>query len=331
LDKAHIDNKHPVSCCIVPSIECFLKCKMCYLWKSRPEPDRIRLNEWESFIDSLDTTLSDRRELIFSGGEPLLNQDMAHLIDYGDKRGLKTTLSTNAFLIDEDRAKQMIEAGLKEIYISLDSFNEETHDFLRGVEGSHKKAIDAIDYLSRYRCGLKINIITVISQCNLHEITKLVKEMRAGKKIDGIYLQAVSQPFYTPFDEYWYKKEEYNFLWPADSSGVNIIIDELINLKRQNYPIINHVRHLEKFKSYFSNPDTYATKSRCYLGDYTININPAGDVFLCCFMDPIGNIRKDNINEIWFSEKAQQKRKEMYQCRRNCHNMVNCFFMEKEE
>lgn len=304
---------------------------MCYLWKSRPEPDRIRLNEWESFIDSLDTALSDRRELIFSGGEPLLNQDIAHLINYGDKRGLKATLSTNAFLIDEDMAKQMIEAGLKEIYISLDSFNEETHDFLRGVDGSHKKAMNAIDYLNKYRRKLKINIITVISQCNLLEIVKLAKEMCAENKIDGIYFQAISQPFYTPFDEYWYKKKEYSFLWPADPKTVSLVIDELISLKKQNCSIINHVRHLEKFKSYFDSPDTYVTKSRCYLGNYTINVNPAGDIFLCCFMDPVGSIRKDNINELWFSEKAQQRREEMYQCRRNCHNMVNCFFMEKEE
>lgn len=308
-----------------------LRCKMCYLWKTEPELSKIPSDEWKIFIDSLDDMLEDRRELILSGGEPLLNQDVPGLIKRGNDKGFRTVLSTNAVLIDEEKAIQLIEAGLKEIYISLDSFNEKTHDYLRGIDGSHKKTMNAIEYLNKYKRDLKINIITVISGYNLHDIIGLVKKVSADNKIDGMYFQAIAQPFCTPTDEYWYKKDEYSFLWPRDSESVQSVINELIDFKKQNHRIINHAQHLEKFKVYFDNPNTYVTKAKCYTGDYTMNVNPAGDVFLCCYMPPIGNIRKDRIREIWFSDLAKQRRSEMYQCERNCHNMVNCFFMENEE
>lgn len=326
-DKIH----KPISCCIVPSIECFFKCKMCHLWKSRPEPDKINPEEWQNFIDSLSGLLDDRKELIFSGGEPLLNKDITALISYANKKGLRTVLSTNAFLIDGKKAEELVAAGLKEIYISLDSFNEKTHDFLRGVEGSHKKATDAIGHLNKYRSDLKVNVITVLSGCNLHEISGHVKKLSGEGMVGGVYFQAIAQPFYTEFEEYWQQKEEYSFLWPQDLKAVHDALDILIEFKSRNYPIINQLQHLEKFRSYFENPNLFVTKSRCYLGDYSININPNGNIFLCGSLGPVGNIRKDDINRLWFSDRAQEKREQMYKCAKNCHNMVNCFFLDKEE
>jgi MoaA/NifB/PqqE/SkfB family radical SAM enzyme len=321
----------PISCCISPSTECLLRCKMCYLWKAEPEAKKISADEWKYFIDSLDEILEDRRELILSGGEPLLNEDIPDFIKQGSDKGFRTVLSTNAVLINEEKARQLIDCDLKEIYISLDSLNENTHDYLRGIKGTHKKTIDAIGYLNKYKHDLKINIITVISRYNLLDIPELVKKICADNKIGGIYFQAISQPFCTPTDEYWYKKDEYRFLWPEDLESVRSLIEELIDLKKRDYRIINQIQHLEKFKLYFEDPNTYVTKAKCYMGDYTMNVNPAGDIFLCCYMLPIGNIRKNKISELWFSDLAEQRRNQMRECRRNCHNMVNCFFMESKE
>jgi hypothetical protein len=105
----------------------------------------------------------------------------------------------------------------------------------------------------------------------------------------------------------------------------------LIKLKNDGYPIHNFPLQIEIFKTYFENPAKRARKAACYLGDYVININPIGDISLCCFMGPIGNIRKDDIGKLWYSELAIQKRAKMHDCDINCNNMVNCFFKEDEE
>lgn len=65
-----------------------------------------------------------------------------------------------------------------------------------------------------------------------------------------------------------------------DLKSAHPVINEIIDLKKQNYHIIYQIQHLQKFNAYFDNPNTYVTKAKCYMGDYTMNVNPSGDVFL---------------------------------------------------
>ena len=323
--------RKPDSCSIVLLTNCMFKCKMCQMWKSNDNPYQTSTEEWRSFIGSLENLLDGPRELVFSGGEPLLRKDIFELIRFGTDKGFKTLMASNAYLIDEDTAKKIRDSGLKEIFISLDSVNEKTHDFLRGIEGAHKKVMRAFENLSKFCPELRIGIITVISGVNYTELIDLVKWVKNAKFLSGVYCQAIAKPFFVPLDNDWQKNSAYEFLWPKDITIMHSVIDELIKLKRDNYPIHNFPLQLEVFKTYFNDPTHRARKATCYLGDYVININPQGDVTLCCFMQPIGNIKNDNINILWNSQKAKDMRSRMHECDLNCNNMVNCFFKEEEE
>ena len=46
-------------------------------------------------------------------------------------------------------------------------------------------------------------------------------------------------------------------------------------------------------------------------------------------MDPIGNIKTDNLPEIWNSSRARNIRENVYHCNKNCHIMVNCFYEDE--
>ena len=304
---------------------------MCEMWKAKDDPMQVSTAQWKSFIGSLDGLLDGPRELVFSGGEPLLRKDILELIKFGTEKGFKTLIPSNGYLIDEDMAKRIADSGLQETFVSLDSINAKTHDFLRGTDGAHKKVMTAFDNLRKYCPDLRIGIITVISGVNYTEVTEVVKWVRDNSFLSGVYFQVIAKPFFVPLDNNWYKQDLYGFLWPKDLEKTHGVLDELIRLRKEGYPIHNFPLQLEIFKAYFENPERRARKSKCYAGNYVINLNPAGDISLCCFMEPIGNIKNDDINTLWYSDKADLMRNRMHNCDVNCNNMVNCFFKEEEE
>lgn len=310
---------------------CFFKCKMCEMWKSEDEINAVSTHEWKNFISSLEGVLDGPRELVFSGGEPLLRNDIFELIRFGSERGFKTLMPSNGYLIDENTAQRLADSGLTEIFISLDSVNPQTHDFLRGMPGAHERVMRAFDNLQKNCPKLRIGIIGVISGVNYKEVIELAKWVKEVKFLSGIYFQAVAKPFFVPLSDEWHKEGAYGFLWPKDVYNIHQVIDELIVLRNNGYPIHNFPLQLEIFKTYFQNPEKRARKAACYLGDYVINVNPQGDISLCCFMEAVGNIKKNDIKKLWFSERAIEMRNKMHACELNCNNMVNCFFKAEEE
>ena len=321
----------PNSCSIVLLPNCLFRCKMCEMWKAKEDFYQTSTEEWKHFIGSLEGLLDGPKELVFSGGEPLLRKDIFELIRFGTDKGFKTLMPSNGYLIDEEIAKKIRDSGLKEIFISLDSTREETHDFLRGVPGAHKRVMRAFENLQKFCPDLRIGIIAVISGVNYTEVVDLVKWVKEAKFLSGIYCQAIAKPFFVPLDNHWHQSEQYGFLWPKDMAKMNAVLDELIEMRKTGYPLHNFPLQLQVYKTYFADPTKRARKATCYLGDYVINTDPVGNISLCCFKEPIGNIKKDDIKALWFSEKAVQAREWMHTCNLNCNNMVNCFFKEDEE
>jgi MoaA/NifB/PqqE/SkfB family radical SAM enzyme len=303
---------------------------MCYLWKNTDvkisgEPT---LNEWYRFIDLLSDLADNRIEINIGGGEPLLRENNLALINFSSKRGLPTSMPTNGFLIDEEMAKKIADSGLKAIGISLDGINKDTHDFLRGTDGCYDKVMQAIGYLDRYCSGLGIGILTTISEQNLDEIVKLTEWIDDDPRIETIIFQAIARPFNTPLDNDWHKNTEYSFLWPRDIKKANVILDELIRFKKTGYKITNSVSQLEAFKRYFENPHDFIKKSECSV-DFYMNINQFGDVYMCTLKNPIGNIKRNNPKDMWYSEEANIVRQEIRNCRLNCHHLLNCCYEEE--
>lgn len=298
---------------------------MCFAWKNecaiaREEPT---LDEWQRFINFLSDLSDNAIEMNFSGAEPLCNERSLALIGLSALKGLPTSLATNGVLIDRELAKKIVDSGLSVIVISLDGIKKDTHDFLRGVDGCYDKVMRAIDYLDSFRSNLKIGIQAIIMERNLDEIIELVEWANGNKKIDYMSLQVIAQPFYSPFDGEWYKKTEHGFLWPKDIGKVHSLIEELVRLKQSGYKISNPIAQLDIFKEYFARPGIFVKKNRCNV-DFWINVNRFGDMRMCESMEQIGNIRQDDLRELWYSERAIELRERMRECRSNCHLLVNC-------
>ncbi len=316
--------KNPIFCDIGITENCMFKCKMCRLWQSSKNPHELSIEEWKNFIISLEELGANKIRLHFAGGEPLVKEGILDLIEFANKKGFTTVMVTNGFLINETMAKSIASSGLDVISISLDSIEEATHDFLRGTKGAYRQAIQAIDYLSKH--GVKsISILTVIMGANLYNLIELADWINKNESLSSVYFQAISQPLAMPKDQQWYEKAELSYLWPKDKMQLDSVIDQLIERKNKGDKISNSVRQLEIFKSYFKQPDKLHDGMVCNQGDYVIYIRPTGEVLLCGSMPPIGNIRTHNIKELWNSQEAVLRRKQIYECRESCLNVINCF------
>lgn len=318
----------PLFCDILISERCNLRCRKCYFWKYGIN-NELEFDEYKKFIISLAGLVKIPFEINLGGGEPLLNNGILELIRLCSDQGLQPAISTNATLIDEEMAKKLSDSGLHRLGISLESLVEDTHDFITNTAGSHKRLMKGVEYLKKYWKKGDINIHTLILNQNLEQIKDLAEWVNEDVFFTGIAFQALAQPFRTDIIDSWYLDEEYGLLWPKDPGRVSSVIDMLIDYKRAGYRIINPIAQLNVYKKYYSDPESFVRAHKCNFGDYIFNVNVLGLVHLCCFMQPIGNIKKDNIKTIWYSDEAKQIRSAMHNCKKSCNNIVNCYFQDE--
>lgn len=84
------------------------------------------------------------RNIIFSGGEPLLHPNIFEILEYSHGLSLVNHITTNGTLINKNNAKLLKKYDV-DLTISLDGSNKEINDAIRGK--TFDKAINSIKYL----------------------------------------------------------------------------------------------------------------------------------------------------------------------------------------
>ncbi len=308
---------------------CNFHCRMCHIWKQDGEENKLDFLKCSKLIDDLE--MFDVKGVRLSGGDPFLVPWALDLAQYiSSKKGYNIVATTNGSMINEEFAKKLAESGINNLNLSLDGYTAGTHDAIRGMEGSYEKIIKAIDYLSSKSERIKIGINTVFSNMNLDEIIPLTEMIQKDKRIDHIYFMAVMQPFGTRPDPEWFLKKEFNLLWPQDSVKTSLILDQIIHLKKTGYKVNNSFAQIRTFKDYFIDPLHFAKKNKCNLGKEAVEVNQSGDVYLCYHYESIGNIFNGSLFNVWNSERANEIRRKINNCRHNCNLLINCYFEDED-
>ncbi len=320
----------PKTCLLTVTNSCVLRCKMCNLWQLNTSEREIDLDDMKRFVDSLAVFDSSPLEVHLIGGESLIKNGILDLIRYISGKGSRTVITSCGYTIDEETAQRLVDAGLSMLNLSLDSLDPAVHNFLRGKADSHQRLMRAIDHLAHCKKNkLRLGINTVMSAYNLDGIIELAEWVERNDALESIYFMAVMRPFGAPVDWQWYEKKEYAWLWPQDAKKVDYVLDRLIDLKQGGCnKIENACGQLRDFKSYFHAPGTFVKDRRCNLTHHAINVNAVGDVYLCFFMEPLGNIRSADIHELWSSPAAANIRNKMTRCTQNCELAINCYYGE---
>jgi len=105
--------------------------------------------------------------ILFSGGEPLLREDIFELAGFAREKGLRTVISTNGTLITEKMAAQLAHLGLSEVGISLDGM-ESTNDRFRGQPGAFQATLRGFRNCKAQ--GLRVSLRLTITKFNYQDI-----------------------------------------------------------------------------------------------------------------------------------------------------------------
>jgi MoaA/NifB/PqqE/SkfB family radical SAM enzyme len=108
---------HPVMAHIIPIRRCNLSCTYCneYDDVSKPIPVDTMMGRLDE-LAALGTSI-----VTFSGGEPLLHPELDRLIAHVRSHGIIAGMITNGYLLTAQRVKQLNDAGLDHMQISIDN------------------------------------------------------------------------------------------------------------------------------------------------------------------------------------------------------------------
>jgi radical SAM protein with 4Fe4S-binding SPASM domain len=171
-DSLRYDRQHPAADRQRPIVvwnctrKCNLHCVHCYSSAGDKDPAEVlNTGQAKSFIcDLADFGVP---VILFSGGEPLLRNDIFELASFVGEQGIRTVLSTNGTLISEDMAREIKNASFAEVGISLDGIGDKNDEFRR-KNGAYKAALQGIRNCTAL--GLRVSLRLTITLSNYMEI-----------------------------------------------------------------------------------------------------------------------------------------------------------------
>ncbi|MFP3938197.1 MAG: radical SAM protein, partial [Phycisphaerae bacterium] len=148
---------------------CNLFCAHCYAASTDPQAEcsgELSTDELRRLLD--DIARFGSPVVLFSGGEPLLREDLFELIAHARAAGLRASISTNGTLIDAGAAQRLADAGAAYVGVSIDGLAE-TNDAFRASEGAFQQALAGIRHCRDV--GLKAGLRLTMTRWNLPDLS----------------------------------------------------------------------------------------------------------------------------------------------------------------
>jgi len=129
-------------------------------------------------------------QLGFSGGEPLLRDDLEELVGEGRRLGFYTNLITSGIGLTEPRLARMKELGLDHIQLSFQDSTREMNDFLSSTKTFDLKARVA-RLIKQYDYPMVLNV--VLHRFNLDHVDRII-DMALEMGVE--YLELANTQYY---------------------------------------------------------------------------------------------------------------------------------------
>ena len=209
-------------------------------------------------------------QINFTGGEPLMENNLEKVIRIFKPHQMVVTINTNGFLLTRERIKSLKSAGVDIFKISLDSPFPYEHDASRGLKGSYDRVIKAIDFINQEK-GIFAHMSVIL-------LPYLFKEGRIYRLIDLAREKKISLGITMPAPTgRWLDKV------------VEFSMDEMAEMKKV-------------FRNYFvvTDMDSGYRGKFCPAGKEEIYITCYGDVIPCPLVQiSFGNVRDEDLPHIW--------------------------------
>lgn len=217
----------------------------------------------------------------YFGGEPLLRGDIVELVRFGAQKGLYISITTNAWLLTREITRQLKQAGISCINISIDSVSEEKHDGLRGLSGLYKKVLDGVRYC--HEEGVVCILSTYVTRGRIKNFgsgetddSKLTEMINLSKSLKASGLRIL----FPIISGRWEQDKTKEF----SEEEKKIVIDNIDH----SFAFIEGAYSVRNGKKVCQS-----------LSGKMFNISPYGDIQLCVtFPDGFGNVKNTPLSEL---------------------------------
>jgi MoaA/NifB/PqqE/SkfB family radical SAM enzyme len=292
----------PLAVTIAVTDMCQLRCVHCSAANHTRPIASLSLEELQRVVqESVDLGSTN---VTFTGGEPLLRDDLEAAVSAVPKDKAVSLVFTNGLGLTPERARRLKSAGLWGVQVSLDSPTPEEHDAMRGWPGCFQAVQDGIR--AAKEAGLFVGLSTYATNA-------FVKEERLGKMAHLGASWGVHE--LTVFDAIpagRLRGREEALLTPQSRM---ILLQEAQDL-RCKYRSRMHVIT----QSWTNSRSGFARYIGCLAGHYQFHISAGGDVRPCDFTPlSIGNVRQESVAGLWKKLTTHPAyRKHRQDCRMQC-------------
>lgn len=156
---------------------CDLACQHCRACaQPRRNPEELDTAEGRGVLAQL--AAAEVPLVVLTGGDPAKRPDLLELVAHGSQLGLNMALTVSATpLITETLLRQLKDAGLRRLAISLDGPTAAIHDSFRGASGSFDDSWRILETAQSLQMATQINTsVHSGTVFRLGEVAKLVRE-----------------------------------------------------------------------------------------------------------------------------------------------------------
>ncbi|MFO0565074.1 MAG: radical SAM protein [Polyangiaceae bacterium] len=276
------------------TLRCDQHCRFCGTRAGKSHPNELTTAEALDVVEQLAEL--GTQEIAVHGGEAYLRSDWLEIVRAIRARGIECTMVTGGRGFTPELARDLAAAGITAVSVSVDG-TESTHDALRGLRGSHRSALRALELLGAE--GVAVGCNTQVNRKNYRELEDIL-ELAAARGAYGWQVQLmVPMGRAAEADDLWLEPYDLLEVMPriararerADALGVKLWPGNNVGY----FGPYEHLLRADRSRQGYS--------SGCGGGVRTMGIEANGDIKGCSAMASKGfvggNVRKQRIREIW--------------------------------
>ena len=242
-----------------------------------------------------------------AGGEPLLRDDLAEIARAVAEFHLPF-VTTNGWLVTERVARDLMEAGIWGVSVSIDYADPARHDKARGKDGAWEQAWRAVEMFSAARKYdyQRVNVMSVLLDDNLEDLER-ISEMAAAREA------------YFMVQPYGHLKTGSHKFEHNNGS----VSPRLLQMWRKHRNFLSNPQYLGQFDRFMNGgvPD-------CRAGRAFFNIDSTGDIAICVENRhrPIANLLRDSQHRIRDRLRTYSRNNPCTSCWYNCRGEIESLY-----
>ena len=289
--------------------KCNYRCRGCNVWQEQDQRE-LSTEEIKRGLDILKEL--GVVDIVLSGGEPLLREDADEIIEYASRFFVTTVYDNGSMAATKLEALRDVDF----VAISIDSLDEARNDYIKGVKGAWRKAMETVETL--YNEGINVSVTPTISQLNLYEIVDITNYF--SQKGIPLWYCLYSFDLSADVNQLFRIGKANDEFIITDNQAMIKLCDSLIEMKKKNKKILMTTKLLKTLRSFYVE------------GKRTWNCQALQNFLVIDHMGRIAGCHSHNfaasvfdLPKIWSSEEFNSLRKTYRKCTR-CTYLCYIFY-----